>query len=275
MCEGDIVKNIIEMENINFSYNKNQIFKNLNLTFEKGSFTTIIGNNGSGKSTLIRLLVGLLVCEGKITINGLELNHDNLKKIISKIGVVFENPDDQFVAETVLDDIVFSLENMKVDKKEIDKRVKKISKFIGIEDILDKEPHNLSGGQKQLVALASALITDPDILILDEALTMIDPDTRIKIYKILEQINKVNKITIINVTHNMDEILYGDNLIVMDKGNIVLNGPKEFAFLEEKTFNKLGLKLPFIVELTTKLQHYGLIDHLIFDMEELVNEIWK
>lgn len=275
MCEGDIVKNIIEMENINFSYNKNQIFKNLNLTFEKGSFTTIIGNNGSGKSTLIRLLVGLLVCEGKITINGLELNHDNLKKIISKIGVVFENPDDQFVAETVLDDIVFSLENMKVDKKEIDKRVKKISKFIGIEDILDKEPHNLSGGQKQLVALASALITDPDILILDEALTMIDPDTRIKIYKILEQINKVNKITIINVTHNMDEILYGDNLIVMDKGNIVLNGPKEFVFLEEKTFNKLGLKLPFIVELTTKLQYYGLIDHLIFDMEELVNEIWK
>ena len=275
MCEGDIMKNIIEMENINFSYNKNQIFKNLNLTFEKGSFTTIIGNNGSGKSTLIRLLVGLLVCEGKITINGLELNHDNLKKIISKIGVVFENPDDQFVAETVLDDIVFSLENMQVDKKEIDKRVKKISKFIGIEDILDKEPHNLSGGQKQLVALASALITDPDILILDEALTMIDPDTRIKIYKILEQINKVNKITIINVTHNMDEILYGDNLIVMDKGNIVLNGPKEFVFLEEKTFNKLGLKLPFIVELTTKLQYYGLIDHLIFDMEEFVNEIWK
>lgn len=275
MCEGDIMKNIIEMENINFSYNKNQIFKNLNLTFEKGSFTTIIGNNGSGKSTLIRLLVGLLVCEGKITINGLELNHDNLKKIISKIGLVFENPDDQFVAETVLDDIVFSLENMKVDKKEIDKRVKKISKFIGIEDILDKEPHNLSGGQKQLVALASALITDPDILILDEALTMIDPDTRIKIYKILEQINKVNKITIINVTHNMDEILYGDNLIVMDKGNVVLNGPKEFVFLEEKTFNKLGLKLPFIVELTTKLQYYGLIDHLIFDMEELVNEIWK
>ena len=275
MCESNIIKNIIKMENINFSYNKNQIFKNLNLTFEKGSFTTIIGNNGSGKSTLIRLLVGLLVCEGKININGLELNHDNLKKIISKIGVVFENPDDQFVAETVLDDIVFSLENMQVDKKEIDKRVKKISKFIGIEDILDKEPHNLSGGQKQLVALASALITDPDILILDEALTMIDPDTRIKIYKILEQINKVNKITIINVTHNMDEILYGDNLIVMDKGNIVLNGPKEFVFLEEKTFNKLGLKLPFIVELTTKLQYYGLIDHLIFDMEELVNEIWK
>ena len=275
MCEGDIMKNKIEMENINFSYNKNQIFKNLNLTFEKGSFTTIIGNNGSGKSTLIRLLVGLLVCDGKIKINGLELNHDNLKKIISKIGVVFENPDDQFVAETVLDDIVFSLENMRIEKKEIEKRVKKISKFIGIEDILDKEPHNLSGGQKQLVALASALITDPDILILDEALTMIDPDTRIKIYKILEQINKVNKITIINVTHNMDEILYGDNLIVMDKGNIVLNGPKEFVFLEEKTFNKLGLKLPFIVELTTKLQYYGLIDHLIFDMEELVNEIWK
>lgn len=269
------MENIIEMKNINFSYNKKQIFNNLNINFEKGSYTTIIGNNGSGKSTLVRLLVGLLVSDGQIIINNLELNHLNLKRIISKVGVVFENPDDQFVAETVMDDIAFSLENMQVEKKEIKKRVNKIAKFIGIEDILEREPHSLSGGEKQLVALASALVTDPDILILDEALTMIDPDTRVKIYKILEQVNKLNKITIINVTHNMDEILYGDNLVVLDKGNIVLNGPKEFVFLEEKVFNKLGLKLPFMVELTTKLQYYGLIDHLIFDMEELVDEIWK
>jgi energy-coupling factor transport system ATP-binding protein len=164
---------------------------------------------------------------------------------------------------------------MNVDKKEIKSRVNKIAKFIGIEDILEREPHSLSGGQKQLVALASALVTDPDILILDEALTMIDLDVRDKIYKILEQVNKINKITIINVTHDMDEILYGDNLIVIDNGNIVLNGPKEYVLLEEKTFNKLSLKLPFVVELSTKLQYYGLTDHLIFDMEELVDIIWK
>lgn len=269
------MKNIIELKNINFKYGDKELFKDLNLEIETGSFTTIIGTNGSGKSTLIRIILGLLVADGEIKINNLVLNHKNIKKIISKIGVVLENPDDQFVAETVMDDIAFSLENMNINKKEIKERIDKIAKFIGIEDILECEPHSLSGGQKQLVALASALVTDPDILILDEALTMIDLDVREKIYKILDQVNKINKITILNVTHDMDEILYGDNLIVIDNGNIVLNGPKEYVLLEEKTFNKLGLKLPFVVELSTKLQYYGLTEHLIFDMEELVDIIWK
>lgn len=269
------MENIIELKNVNFSYNEKKIFENFNLKIKKGTYTTIIGNNGSGKSTLIRLLLGLIVCEGEILINNKTLNTKNLYNIIKKIGVVFENPDDQFVAETVKDDIAFSLENMNINKKEIEKRIYKIAKLLDITDILDREPHSLSGGQKQIVSLASALVIDPDILILDEAMTMIDLDTRNKIYKILEQVNKINGITIINVTHDMDETLYGDNLIIIDNGNIVLNGPKEFVFLEEKTFNKLDLKLPFLIELGTKLQYYGLIDHLIFDMEELVNELWK
>ena len=192
------MKNIIELKNINFKYGEKKLFNNLNLNIERGTFTTIIGTNGSGKSTLVRLILGLLVADGEIKINDLELNHKNLKKIISKIGVVLENPDDQFVAETVMYDIAFCLENMNVDKKEIKSRVNKIAKFVGIQDILEREPHSLSGGQKQLVSLASALVIDPDILILDEALTMIDLDVREKIYKILEQVNKINKITIIN-----------------------------------------------------------------------------
>lgn len=273
--EGDLMDSIISLKNINFYYKDKEIFKDFNLEIEKGSFTTIIGTNGSGKSTLVRIILGLLVCEGEIIINNNILNNENLKNIISKIGVVFENPDDQFVAETVMDDIAFSLENMNIEAKEIKSRINKISKLIGINDILEREPHSLSGGEKQLVALASALVTDPDILILDEAFTMIDTIDREKIYKILEKLNKISKITIINITHDMDEILYGKNLIVIDKGNIVLNGPKEYVFLEEKTFNKLGLKLPFMVELTTKLEYYGLIDHLVFDMEELVDLLWK
>ena len=115
----------------------------------------------------------------------------------------------------------------------------------------------------------------PYILILDESLTMIDPLTRKKIYKILEKVNKINKITIINITHDIEEVLYGDTLVLMDKGNIVLNGPKEYVLAEEKVFNKLGIKLPFVVELSIKLQYYGLIDHLVLDMKELVNIIWK
>lgn len=273
--EGDLMDSIISLKNINFYYKDKEIFKDFNLEIEKGSFTTIIGTNGSGKSTLVRIILGLLVCEGEIVINNNILNNENLKNIISKIGVVFENPDDQFVAETVMDDIAFSLENMNIEAKEIKSRINKISKLIGINDILEREPHSLSGGEKQLVALASALVTDPDILILDEAFTMIDTIDREKIYKILEKLNKISKITIINITHDMDEILYGKNLVVIDKGNIVLNGPKEYVFLEEKTFNKLGLKLPFMVELTTKLEYYGLIDHLVFDMEELVDLLWK
>ena len=123
------MKNIIEMKNINFKYGEKYLFKNFNLNIERGSFTTIIGTNGSGKSTLIRIILGLLVAEGEININGKQLNRKNLKNIISKIGVVFENPDDQFVAETVMDDIAFSLENMNVEPKEIKSRIKKISKF--------------------------------------------------------------------------------------------------------------------------------------------------
>ena len=119
------MKNIIEMKNINFKYGEKYLFKNFNLNIERGSFTTIIGTNGSGKSTLIRIILGLLVAEGEININGKQLNRKNLKDIISKIGVVFENPDDQFVAETVMDDIAFSLENMNVEPKEIKSRIKK------------------------------------------------------------------------------------------------------------------------------------------------------
>ena len=260
---------------LNFGFNERELFKNLNLEIKKGTFTTIIGTNGSGKSTLIRLILGLLVGEGEIEVNGLLLNRKNLKEIIKKTGVVFGNPDDQFVAETVMDDIAFSLENLAIDAKTIKKKVNEVADYIGIKDLLKREPHTLSGGEKQLVALASALVIDPELLILDEALTMIDILTRNKIYDILDRLHKEKQITIINVTHDMDEVLYCDNLIVMDNGKIVLEGPKEEVLREEKAFNRLGLKLPFLVELSIKLSYYGVVDKIIFDMEEMVDIIWK
>ncbi|HPF83237.1 MAG TPA: ATP-binding cassette domain-containing protein [Bacilli bacterium] len=269
------MENIISIDNISFDYGNKKIFENFSLDIKKGTFTTIVGPNGSGKSTLVRILLGLMKTSGKITINGLEMNHTNIKKIISKIGVVFENPDNQFVAETVMDDIAFSLENMQVKPKEIRKRVKEISAYLGIDDILNKEPHTLSGGQKQLVALASALIIEPDILILDEALTMTDLDTRDKIYNILKDINKNKKITIINVTHEMDEVLYGNDIILLDQGKIVLNGSNEEVLENEKAFNKIGLKIPFMAELSIKLKYYGLVDKMILNLDEMVNKLWK
>lgn len=269
------MEEIIKLENIGFKYGEKKIFDNFSLTINKGTFTTIVGPNGSGKSTLVRILLGLIKSSGKVTIDNIEMNHKNLKDIISKIGVVFENPDNQFVAETVMDDIAFSLENMEVKPKEIMIRVKEIAKYIGITDILEREPHTLSGGQKQLVALASALVINPRIVILDEAFTMIDLDIREKIYNILKEVNKEKGTTIINITHDMDETLYGNDIIVLDDGKIILNGPKELVLKEEKVFNKLGLSLPFMAELSIKLGYYGLLDHMVFSMDEMVDEIWK
>lgn len=267
--------NIIDIKNLNFKYSEKSIFNNFNLEIKKGTFTTIIGLNGSGKSTLIRIILGLIKHQCEIKIDDLILNDNNIKEIRKKIGVVFENPDNQFVAETVMDDIAFSLENLGLKSIDIKKKVRETTNYIGISNLLDREPSTLSGGEKQLVALASALVHEPKILILDEALTMIDINTRKQIYNILEEIHKNKNMTIINVTHDMDELLCGDDIILIDNGNVILKGPKEEVLLEEKVFNKLNLELPFMVSLSIKLKYYGLVDRLIFDMDEMVNEIWK
>lgn len=269
------MNNIISIKNIDFSYNDIKLFEQFSLDIERGSFVSLVGPNGTGKSTLVRILLGFIKTSGIITIDGLEMNHQNIKNIISKIGVVFENPDNQFVAETVMDDIAFSLENMQINPKEIKKRIKEVSEYLGIESILECEPHTLSGGEKQLVSLASALVIEPKIIILDEALTMVDLDVREKIYTILKEINKEKGITILNVTHEMDEVLYGDTIIVLSDGKIVLNGKTKEVLKEEKKFNKLGLSLPFMADLSIKLKYYGLIDEMILDMDEMVDELWK
>ena len=263
------------IKGINFKYGEKEIFNNFSLDIEKGTFLTIVGPNGSGKSTLVHILLGLYVTSGTIIIDNLEMNHKNIRRIMEKIGVVFENPDDQFVAETVMHDIAFSLENMKVPSKEIRRRVLEIARYLEIEDLLECEPHTLSGGQKQLVALASALVIDPKILILDEAFTMIDMDTKEKIYKILKDVNEKKEITIINITHDTEDILYGKKVLLLQDGKILEYGNIEDILLEEKTFTRIGLKLPFMADLSIKLKYYGLIDKLVFDMEEMVDLLWK
>lgn len=267
--------NIIDIKKLNFKYAQKSIFNNFNLEIEEGTFTSIIGLNGSGKSTLIRILLGLLKYDGEIKIDGMILNNNHIKEIRKKIGVVFENPDNQFIAETVMDDLAFTLENLKLKSNDIKRKVREIANYIGISNLLEREPSTLSGGEKQLVALASALVHEPKILILDEALTMVDIKTRKQVYTILEDIHKNKNMTIINVTHDIDEFLYGEDIILIDNGNVILKGPKEEVLLEEKVFNKLNLELPFMASLSIKLKYYGLIDKLILDMDEMVDEIWK
>ncbi len=267
--------NIIIIRDLKFKYDEKMIFNGLNLDIEKGSFTTIIGPNGSGKSTLVRLILGLLKTESYINVNNLVLNNEHLENIRKVIGVVFENPDNQFVAQTVMDDLAFSLENMSYSTKEIKAKISAISKKFNLDDILNHEPHTLSSGQKQIVSLAAALINQPKILILDEALSMVEKDTRDQIFDLLIKMHQESDLTIINVTHDMEESIYGDDIIVLNDGNIEYYDTKEIVLTYEKELHKLGLELPFMALLSLKLMFYNLIDEMIFDMNVMVDKLWK
>lgn len=267
--------NIIIIKDLIFKYDNKFIFNRFSLDIKDGSWTTLVGPNGGGKSTLVKILLGLLKTESYINIDKDILSYENIRQIRSKIGIVFENPDNCFVAETVMDEIAFSLENLEYSKKEIRKKIMEVSEYLGIVDCLEKDPHMLSGGQKQMVLLASALALDPKILILDEALTRIDNNDKVQVLKTLKKIYQDKKMTIINVTHDMEEAVYGDDIIVIDEGKLILKGPKELILKEEKIFRELGLELPFMAQLSIKLQYYDLIDDMILDMDELVNKLWK
>lgn len=266
--------NIIELNNVSFSYDDKKIFENFNLTIKSGTFTSIIGPNGSGKSTLMKLIVGLYKADGEIKVDNTVISQETYKDVRSKIGIVFENPDNQFVAETVMDEIAFALENMNYEKKEIKDRVREVGKLLDIESIMEKEPHSLSGGQKELVSLASALAIHPKILVLDEAMDMIDNNRREDVFRILTDLNKQG-LTIINITHNSEELLYGDQIIVMNEGKIQDQGETKELLRKEKLFKNNGLELPFVVDLSYKLKYYGLVDDIVLDIDELVNLIWK
>lgn len=266
--------NIIILKDVSFSYNDKKIFDNFSLNIRRGSYTSIIGPNGSGKSTLMKLIVGLYKANGEIKIDDTLMSEDTYKDIRSRIGIVFENPDNQFVAETVMDEIAFALENLNFDKKEIRTRVKEIGKLLDIESIMEKEPHSLSGGQKELVALASALVLKPKILILDEALDMVDNNRRQDVLNVLTNLNNLG-MTIINITHNSEELLYGTDIIVMNNGMVKDHGNTKDILRKEKLFKNNGLELPFVVDLSYKLKYYGLVDDIVLDMDELVNLLWK
>ncbi len=268
---------MIEIKDLIYQYEKdstNYIFNRFSLILKKGSFTTLVGPIGSGKSTLIKILLGLIKVNGYIKIGDFVLCSKNVKQIRTQIGVVFEDPDQVFVAETVMDEIAFALENQNKSKKEIWNKVDDIATCLGIKHLLECDPHTLSEGEKRLVSLASALVIEPQILILDEALSMLDEISKRKIFRILKDCNQKG-VTILNATHDLNESLYGNEILLLQNGKIILQGTKEEVLKQESKIKKAGLELPFLADLSIRLMYYGVLDHIILDMNEMVDAIWK
>lgn len=250
------VKVLIKTKDLSFSYNgKDEALSDINLEIKKGSWVSIIGHNGSGKSTLAKLLVGLLLPKkGEIHIDDLLLSEANLAKIRKKIGIVFQNPDNQFVGVTVKHDIAFGLENQRLPYEEMIQKVNHYATLVGMQDYLGKEPHNLSGGQKQRVAIAGALAMEQEILILDEATSMLDPEGTKEIIQLIKQLNQEFNQTIITITHDLAFAALSDELIVLKDGEIILKGTPKEVFAQEDLLKSSHLELPFEIQLHNDLK---------------------
>ncbi len=269
-----MVVQIIEMKDVSFSFGKEKIFDKLNLTFDKGTFTTIAGSNGSGKSTLLKLIDGFYSFKGTILVDQLQLSDTNRKEIRKKIGMIFDNPDLNFVTETVEDEIVFPMENLRFSREMMEERLLEVLELFQLEEIREYSVHQLSGGQKQLVSFAASYALMPDILLLDEAFSMIDFKTKEKILKIMKKLQKKGT-TIIQVTNDLEESIYSDRIILLNNGKIVGDGSKSTVLCDEKLLRKAGLEPPFMADLSIKLKYYGLVDDPIFEPDRMVNHLWK
>ena len=269
---------VIEIKNLSFSYdyeNNNYALNNFSIDIERGSYTVIVGHNGSGKSTLAKLLIGLLEPkEGSIVIDGEELTSKNIYKIRNKIGVVFQNPDNQFIGATVEDDIAFGLENHCIPQKEMQAIIEEYANKTGMIKFLDKEPSKLSGGQKQRVAIAGVLAMHPEIIILDEATSMLDPKGKREIKELIKKMRDiVPNITIVSITHDISEAVASDKVIIMNKGQLFAEGTPKDIFSDEEKLNSVGLQLPFTYKLQHELKKEGYSFSLVMSTKEMVNEI--
>lgn len=269
---------IIEVENLTFSYDKRvNVIKNLSFSIEKGQFVSIIGHNGSGKSTLAKLFNGLLLPdEGNVTISGFSSNDKkSLFEIRKRVGVVFQNPDNQLVASIVEDDIVFGPENLGLERNEIGKRLEFALNAVGMAEYRKATPTRLSGGQKQRVAIAGVLAILPQILVLDESTAMLDPEGREEVMKVVKDLND-GGMTVINITHYMEEAVFSDKIIVLSDGEIALSGTPEEVFAEREKLERLGLSVPAPKKIADELIKNGFnLPKNIFTKEKLAEELEK
>lgn len=273
------MKSIIDVKNLSFRYKENQNYydvKDITFHVKRGEWLSIVGHNGSGKSTTVRLIDGLLEAEsGEIVIDGQRLTEENVWNIRRQIGMVFQNPDNQFVGATVEDDVAFGLENQGLSRQEMKKRVEEALDLVGMLDFKKREPARLSGGQKQRVAIAGVVVLIPAILILDEATSMLDPEGRRELIGTVKGIRKDYDMTVISITHDLEEVAMSDRVLVMKKGEIEsTSSPREL--FSRNDLDQIGLDDPFANQLKKSLSHngYNLPENYLTE-SELEDKLWE
>ena len=273
------MKSIIEVKDLSFRYKEDQDYydvNNVSFHVKRGEWLSIVGHNGSGKSTTIRLIDGLLEAEsGEIWIDGQLLSSENVWNLRRQIGMVFQNPDNQFVGATVEDDVAFGLENQGLPREEMKKRVADSLELVGMLDFKKREPARLSGGQKQRVAIAGVVALRPAILILDEATSMLDPEGRRELIQTVQEIRKDNQMTVVSITHDLEEVAMSDRVLVMKKGQVEsTSSPRELFSRDD--LDQIGLDEPFTNQLRESLREtgYQLPDGYLTE-GELEDKLWE
>ena len=258
----------IEFKNVSFHYpNESDVLKNVSFIIESGQMTSIIGHNGSGKSTLAKLLMGLIEpTSGEIYIDDVLLNESSISSIRNKMGIIFQNPDNQFVGVTVKDDIAFGLENKNIERSKMLELIDEYSKLVKMDSYLEANPENLSGGQKQRVAIAGVLAMNTECVIFDEATSMLDPLGVKEINETVKMLKKQAKKTIISITHNIEETLYSEKVLVLNNGVLVLSGTPKDVLLNVEVLKQAGLDT---------LESVKLINVLDDNHQDIKEELWK
>ena len=274
------MENIIEIKNVTYEYSEDEIIHtavdDISLCIEKGSFTVILGHNGSGKSTLAKMLNGLnKPTHGDVFVNGINTKDEETEIEVKRtVGMVFQNPDNQLIASIVEEDVAFGPENLGIEPNEIRKRVDSALKAVGMYEFKDSTPHKLSGGQKQRVAIAGIIAMEPECLVLDEPTAMLDPKGRAEIISTLLKLNRENKITIVLITHYMEEAEKADRVLVMNDGKIIDDGTPKEIFKNVEKLKAVGLDVPQTTELLYALSQNGLeIDTDVISIDDTALKI--
>ncbi|ERK44525.1 energy-coupling factor transporter ATPase [Faecalitalea cylindroides] len=265
----------VEVSHLSFSYDgQNDVIKDVSFEIPKGSYTTIVGHNGSGKSTIAKLLIGLLKAKsGEIKILGNTLNEENVYSLRNHVGIVFQNPDNQFIGSTVADDIAFGLENHCVPQEQMQAIIEDVAARVNMSNFLDSEPTKLSGGQKQRVAIAGILAIAPDIIIFDESTSMLDPQGKASINEQIQKLHDERNITILSITHDMEEVAQSEYVIVLKDGKVEMQGTPKQIFEHKGKLKEMKLELPFALSFSEKLKNEGIFKDSYCTLDEVVNEL--